>query len=113
VPARLPQTARRASKRAYTRRRIVAALVLTLIVLASWVAVRALESTAVLGAPTQPSPTMPVATGSYVVQPGETFWSIVRRVDPAGDPRPVVDRLVAAHGGSQLQAGDVIVLPAR
>ncbi len=27
---------------------------------------------------------------AYVVQPGDTLWSIAERLDPAGDPRPVV-----------------------
>ncbi|MDQ3980451.1 MAG: LysM peptidoglycan-binding domain-containing protein, partial [Actinomycetota bacterium] len=47
----------------------------------------------------------------YVVQPGDTFWSIARRVDPTGDPRRLVDRLVAAHGGPTLHVGERIPLP--
>jgi LysM repeat protein len=41
----------------------------------------------------------------YVVQPGDTLWSIARSVDPTGDPREVVDRLVDLNGGSALQPG--------
>src|SRR5579871_222322 len=57
------------------------------------------------------------ATGSlhagevYVVQPGETFWDIARRLQPTGDIRPLVDRLVKAHGSSPLQIGEHLVLP--
>ncbi|MDQ4132323.1 MAG: LysM peptidoglycan-binding domain-containing protein [Actinomycetota bacterium] len=50
---------------------------------------------------------------TYVVEPGDTFWSIAHRVDPDGDPRPMVDRLVAEHGGAVLQVGDRIAVPER
>jgi nucleoid-associated protein YgaU len=48
----------------------------------------------------------------YVVQPGDTLWSIATRLDPGADPRPLVDRLVAAHGSATLHVGEVIRLPA-
>ena len=47
---------------------------------------------------------------AYVVQPGDTFWSIAAEVAPGEDPRPVVDRLRAANGGNALQAGDRLVI---
>ncbi|MGH9181673.1 MAG: LysM peptidoglycan-binding domain-containing protein [Acidimicrobiales bacterium] len=47
----------------------------------------------------------------YVVQPGDTFWAIVQRLQPESDPRPVVDRLVRANGGPLLRAGQRVVLP--
>ena len=50
-------------------------------------------------------------THVHVVAPGETFWSIAREIAPAADPRPVVDRLVAANGGPSLYAGERLVLP--
>jgi hypothetical protein len=48
----------------------------------------------------------------YVVQPGDTFWSIARRVRPDADPRPLVDKMVAAHHGATLHVGERIPLPA-
>jgi hypothetical protein len=48
----------------------------------------------------------------YVVQPGDTFWEIARRLDPTGDPRPLVARLVAAHGSPVLVPGERLALPA-
>ena len=48
----------------------------------------------------------------YVVEPGDTLWSIARRVAPGRDPRPVVDALLEAndlHGG--LQAGQELSVP--
>ncbi len=53
------------------------------------------------------------ATGAvYVVQPGDTFWAIARRLQPGEDPRPLVARLVAAHRSAALVAGERLALPA-
>jgi nucleoid-associated protein YgaU len=52
-----------------------------------------------------------VAGQSYVVRPGDTLWSIALRLDPAGDPRPVVDQLESELGSATLQPGEVLQLP--
>ena len=53
------------------------------------------------------------ATVSYTVKPGDTLWSIARRIAPGQDPRPVVERLIADnHLRGTLQAGQAIHLPA-
>jgi hypothetical protein len=49
---------------------------------------------------------------SYVVEPGDSLWSIAERLAPGEDPRPIVDALVAARGGAALVPGETIVLPA-
>lgn len=46
----------------------------------------------------------------YVVQPGDTLWSIARRLQPTGDVRPLVHRLERANGGARLQVGDRLTL---
>jgi len=51
-----------------------------------------------------------VAAVIHVVQPGETAWSIARSVQPTGEIRPLVDRLVAQEHGRPLQAGDRLVV---
>ena len=50
----------------------------------------------------------------YVVKPGDTLWSIARRITGSrGDPRPVVDRmLVANHLADPLiTVGERLMLP--
>ncbi len=48
---------------------------------------------------------------AYTVQPGDTLWSIVGRVDPSGDPRPLVARLAAQIGSDTVVPGEHLVLP--
>jgi hypothetical protein len=57
-------------------------------------------------------PDRPAPRVSYVVESGDTLWSIARRVAPGRDPRPVVDGLIEANnlrGG--LQAGQELSIP--
>jgi Tfp pilus assembly protein FimV len=57
-------------------------------------------------------PDRPAPRVAYVVEPGDTRWSIARRVAPGRDPRPVVDGLIEANdvrGG--LQAGQELSIP--
>jgi hypothetical protein len=64
------------------------------------------------GSLTAPERPLPVVAGQvYEVQPGDTFWAIARSLDPDGDPRVLVDRLVADHGGPVLVVGEQIRLP--
>jgi hypothetical protein len=92
----------------YRRRRLgVLGLVLLLVALAS-VAGQLLAGSSVGGGEPQP-----VARRSVVVQPGDTVWSIASSLAPGTDPRPLVDSIVDANGGSTLVAGQRldIVLP--
>ena len=45
------------------------------------------------------------ARAVYVVQPGDTVWSIAHDLDPTGDTRATVDRIVALNGGAALEPG--------
>jgi hypothetical protein len=62
-------------------------------------------------APAQDAPVAPGGAETVVVQPGDTLWSVARRLEPEGDVREAVDRLAAVNGGPQLEVGQVLVLP--
>jgi hypothetical protein len=62
-------------------------------------------------APSGASP--PVAGEVYVVQPGDTLWTVAGAVAPDRDPRPVVDRLREVNdigGAGALDVGDRLVI---
>lgn len=46
----------------------------------------------------------------YVVQPGDTLWSIAAALKPGGDVRDTVDRLAELNGGSALTVGQRLAL---
>lgn len=48
------------------------------------------------------------AVTRYVVQPGDSLWSIAERLAPGRDPRPVVDALTTARGDGPLVPGEVV-----
>ena len=47
----------------------------------------------------------------YVVQPGDTVWSIASDLADGSDVRPVVDAIVDVRGSTPLQPGETILLP--
>jgi hypothetical protein len=61
---------------------------------------------------TSPVPAQ-VADGDLVivVQPGDSLWSLAESLAPGQDPRPVVDVLARANGGTTLRAGQSLVVP--
>jgi spore germination protein YaaH len=61
--------------------------------------------------PGQPTPALAVANRVYVVQSGDTLWSIAHRLRPGEDPRPTVDQLATQVPGGVLRPGDRLVLP--
>ena len=105
VPARIPVTA------VYRRRRIAALLLVTSVAAALVLAFGGLLAS-FGGGPLTASERPGAPAAVYVVQPGDTFWEIARRLDPTGDPRPLVARLVAAHGSPVLVPGERLALPA-
>jgi Tfp pilus assembly protein FimV len=57
-------------------------------------------------------PDRPTPRVTYVVEPGDTLWSIARRVAPGRDPRPVVDGMIEANDlRGELQAGQELSIP--
>jgi nucleoid-associated protein YgaU len=55
-----------------------------------------------------------VATTEWVVQPGETLWSIAESVAPDADPRDTIARIVQLNDlpESSVQAGQTLQIPA-
>jgi LysM domain len=47
----------------------------------------------------------------YTVQPGDSLWSIAVRVDPTGDPRPLVAHLASDTGSFTVEPGERIAVP--
>jgi LysM domain len=104
------------SRRAATfrRRRLVALVVAVALIAGLAMAVQAIAQAASTVGPSAPEPLesegagppRPVEGEVYVVQPGDTLWSIAAELAPESDPRPVVHALRAANGGSELQVGD-------
>lgn len=100
---RAPRVARRRPE-VYRRRRAVAGVAVALLVVTG---TRTLSSGAAPAGPVAP-PAPPV---TYLVQPGDSYWSIAASLDRPGDIRATVDELSAANGGGLLQVGDRLLLP--
>jgi LysM domain len=56
----------------------------------------------------QAARTGPIVGDVYVVQPGDTLWSIAERLEPNADPRPVVAKLRELTGDVEVDVGDRI-----
>ncbi len=95
---------------AYRLRRAVAVVVVVGLMLGAWIGLQALAGALGISGTSASASTAP-APLTIEVAPGDTFWSIASRLQPDGDLRPLVDRLVAAHGGGALQAGEHLAVP--
>ena len=123
----------------YVRRRLAVALVLAALVAllglgahtvlahtvladrggvpASTTAIRP-ASSALAAAQPAPAGVIPVAAPvlvpaaiTYVVQPGDTLWSLAEQFRGGAGMSHYVDMLVSANGGSVVQPGQVLVMP--
>jgi LysM repeat protein len=111
-------TAGRTPNRVYLRRRIIVGLVAVVALVVLAVGVQAVGS--LLAAPATPTAStaavgsgavgssLPIGATTYVVRPGDTLWSIASRLDPDGDPRPLVDALSDRAGSASLESGQRI-----
>lgn len=96
------------------RRRLAVLVVAIALGSGTAVGVHAVSELARVDATTEPRPvdvrSVPVAGQTYVVQPGDTLWSIAAEIAPDSDPRPVVDALREANGGPVLEVGTRLTL---
>ena len=112
TPTARPSTGRTPTPAIYRRRRLAVAVVLGLLVSALSLLGGELigRVTGTAGSSVVEASAEPVA---YVVQPGDTLWSIAATINPEGrDVRRTVDHLVAANGGAALEPGQLVLLPA-
>jgi LysM repeat protein len=93
----------------YRRRRLVVATLILSVLLGGRAAADLVGSGPL--AASDPAPPVLVSERSYVVQPGDTLWTIARHLQPAGDVRRLVDRLATQRHGAALQVGERIELP--
>jgi len=113
-----PRTASRSLPDRVTRirrRRLVALLMVVALFGATAIAGRAVLSTFGAIEPSSPQPVeapalSPTVGETYVVQPGDTLWSIAAAIAPDSDPRPLVDALRELNGGPNLQVGQRLTL---
>lgn len=98
-----------ASHAVYVRRRVVAGLLLFVAVMAAWLALAGAPA----GNATGTSPLTPAAAPArtVVAQPGDTLWSIAVRHAGGRSTAAYADALVAANGGTRIDAGQQIILP--
>jgi LysM domain-containing protein len=100
---------RRPRTAVYWRRRVLVLVMVAALFFATRAALGAFGG-GPLTAPEAPASRSGRPAVTYVVRPGDTWWSIARALHPSGDLRATVDRLVAAHGGTPLQPGERVAL---
>lgn len=57
------------------------------------------------------APAAATSGGHVTVHAGDTLWSIARQLQPSGDVRPLVDRLIELNGTMTLQPGERLTVP--
>jgi Tfp pilus assembly protein FimV len=117
TPVEAPRTPRAPTRRSLPdratrvrRRRLVALAAAALVVIAGVSVGRVLWSAALGDSPAEPIGAEPITGDVYIVQPGDTLWSIAQRIAPGEDPRPVVAALRERNGDVELTPGDRLVV---
>ena len=89
-------------------RRVVAGTILSIIGALVWTILAHVAglNNDIVGADISPNAPQEI----YVVQSGDTLWSIAMTFDADGDPRDTIDRLAELNGGSNLYIGQRLLL---
>ena len=95
-------------KHRYGIRRVVAGTILSIIGALVWTILAHVAglNNDIVGADISPNAPQEI----YVVQSGDTLWSIAMTFDADGDPRDTIDRLAELNGGSNLYIGQRLIL---
>lgn len=93
----------RVSAGTYWRRRAAVVLGALLVVLMAG------QAGAALGSSPLAAPGRPPSVVRYVVQPGDSLWTVAGHVAPDEDPRPVMDALAEARHDAPLEVGETVV----
>ncbi len=92
----------------YWRRRLAAGAVLVLLGAGLWTVATWITNSTVGVGPVVADRVSEV----YVVQPGDTLWSVASQFDTDGDVRDTVHRLADLNGGSAITAGQRLLIGA-
>ena len=92
----------------YGIRRVLAGVMLVILGALMWTVLRHVAglNNETVGADISPDAPQEI----YIVQSGDTLWSIAMAIDGDGDPRNTVDRLAEMNGGSSLYIGQRLIL---
>ncbi|MGH9057886.1 MAG: LysM peptidoglycan-binding domain-containing protein [Acidimicrobiales bacterium] len=104
----------RPSQQTFRRRRVIAVALLLVVLLGGVLGARVASGRTgggPLAATGAPGALRPISARVWVVRPGDTLWTIALAVDPHGDVRPLVDRLAAEIGGTNLYPGEQVDIP--
>ena len=106
LPTRLAEP--RPTAQVYVRRRLLVGLVLLTVVFGVWFSAGNVLANRG-GAPASTAAVRPATP--YVVQPGDTLWSIAEQFHGATDQTTYVDLLIRLNGGTVIQVGQSVTLP--
>ncbi len=97
-------------ERIFRRRRLVAVVLVATVAFAAGI-VLALALMSVPAGGSLTSEAREARQTRYVVDHGDTLWTVARTVAPEEDPRVVVDAIADTRGTSTIVPGDTIVWP--
>jgi hypothetical protein len=93
----------RVSAGTYWRRRLAVLAGVAIVVLAAG------QAGAALGSSPLAAPGRPPSVVRYVVQPGDSLWTVAGHVAPDEDPRAVMHAISESRGGDDLDVGETII----